>query len=189
MLSGASQLSSAVTVEGSLCEICPYRCSSAFIPATGTTDFSVCAFPSCLQRPRPADPTVRPRHRGGGGAAGERPRSPLLALGPGAELDWIQEEKSLSSKGWDLAFWVFENWTFLKMKSCGVLRWPKSFISGPGESREEPGALMKRVRHPANTLTGPRWLLGNKAKWLLSDLVCLGAAVPAPVALSAVPLR
>lgn len=48
---------------------------------------------------------------------------------------------------------------------------------------------MKRGRHPANTLTGPRGLLGNKAKWLLSDLVCLGAPVPAPVALSSAPLR
>lgn len=52
------------------------------------------------------------------------------------------------------------------------------FICDPGESRYEPGALMKRAEYPANTLTGPRWLLGNKAKWLLSDLVCLSTAVP-----------
>lgn len=52
------------------------------------------------------------------------------------------------------------------------------FISDSGESRYEPGALMKRTEYPANTLTGPRWLLGNKAKWLLSDSLCLSAAAP-----------
>lgn len=52
----------------------------------------------------------------------------------------------------------------------------KHFICDPGESKYEPGALMKRVEHPANTVTGPWWLLGNKAKWLLSDLVCLSTA-------------
>ena len=52
----------------------------------------------------------------------------------------------------------------------------KYFICDPGESRYEPGALMKRAEYPANTLTGPRWILGNKAKWLLSDLVCLSTA-------------
>lgn len=51
----------------------------------------------------------------------------------------------------------------------------KYFSCDPGESRYEPGALMKRAEYPANTLTGPRWLLGNKAKWLLSDLVCLSS--------------
>lgn len=35
---------------------------------------------------------------------------------------------------------------------------------------------MKRAEYPANTLTGPRWLRGDKAKWLLSDLVCLSTA-------------
>lgn len=55
---------------------------------------------------------------------------------------------------------------------------PSHFICDTGESRYEPGALMKRAEYPANTLTGPRWLLGNKAKWLLSDLVCLSTAAP-----------
>lgn len=36
---------------------------------------------------------------------------------------------------------------------------------------------MKRAEHPANTLTGPQWILGNGAKWLLSDVVRLSAAV------------
>lgn len=36
---------------------------------------------------------------------------------------------------------------------------------------------MKGAEYLANTLTGPWWLLGDKAKWLLSDLVCLSAAV------------
>lgn len=51
-------------------------------------------------------------------------------------------------------------------------------IFDTGESRYDPGALMKRTEYPANTLTGPRWLLGNKAKWLLSDLVYLSTAAP-----------
>lgn len=52
----------------------------------------------------------------------------------------------------------------------------KHFICDPGEGRYEPRALMKRAEYPANTLTGPWWLLGNKAKWLLSDLLCLSTA-------------
>lgn len=50
-------------------------------------------------------------------------------------------------------------------------------ICDPGESRYEPGTLIKRAEYPANTLTGPWWLLGDKAKWLLSDLVRLSTAV------------
>lgn len=42
---------------------------------------------------------------------------------------------------------------------------------------------MKRTEYPANTLTGPRWLLGNKAKWLLSDSLSQHCCA-APVALS-----
>lgn len=66
-----------------------------------------------------------------------------------------------------------------KKRACNLIFpfWEKyHFICDPGESRYEPGALMKRAEYPANTLTGPRWLLGDKAKWLLSDLVCLSTA-------------
>lgn len=52
----------------------------------------------------------------------------------------------------------------------------KHFIGDPGESRYEPGILIKRAEYPTNTLTGPRWFLGNKAKWLLSDSVRLSTA-------------
>lgn len=52
----------------------------------------------------------------------------------------------------------------------------KAFVRDPGERRYEPGALMKRVEQPTNTLKGPWWLLGNKAKWLLSESARLSAA-------------
>lgn len=63
------------------------------------------------------------------------------------------------------------------MEERGV-RKTKLFIRDPGEGRYEPGALMKRVEHPTNTLTGPWWLVGNKAKWLLSDSARLSTAAP-----------
>lgn len=83
---------------------------------------------------------------------------------------------------WQKCLWSrLINWKNKKIKNLQsdlFLGKTKHFICDPGESRYEPGALMKRVEHPANTLTGPWWLLGNKAKWLLSDLVCLSTAAP-----------
>lgn len=80
------------------------------------------------------------------------------------------------------------NWKECAIWSLRFLGKTKHFIQDPSECRYEPETLMKRVECPANILTGPWWLVGNKVKWLLSDLVCLSTAVSAPVAQSAAPV-
>lgn len=86
-------------------------------------------------------------------------------------------------------FWIRQtNWKECAIWSLHFLGKTKHFIQDPSESRYDPETLMKRVKCPANILTGPWWLVGNTVKWLLSDLVCLSTAVSAPVAQSAAPV-